>query len=175
MQIARNEFIHVHEGIYIAFGGYEHSTKVVRQELKGDYVVLSSSECIDDANDPMGFNAPSSLKDIYNFDKIARRMGSRGKCIVFCAGLEPLLQYKMAFLVGCHLIMSLEVDFAQTASAFNRMNSFFRTFAWSVKLEPTVHSCWSALFRTKRMNWIDFEGHPNGPSMDMDEYSHYSW
>jgi hypothetical protein len=128
---------------------------------------------------------PFSLSEIYQFDDLMKRslLKARSLPLVVCAGAEPVQQVAIAFLLGCHLIMSQGHAFEEVVLALrpiqvihdkiNQDIGALGGLAFNITLR--------AMCCAKCLEWIDFRKCSDGdePStincpIEMDEYLHYS-
>ena len=180
--LPKSSFINVFEGMYLALFDRKQACQMAQHGLQSKYVIVPFS--IADSEGLEAFN-PSSLADIYKFDKIANEVirKNAGHKLVFCAGANPRAQTKAAFLLGCHLIMTHDLSLAECIESFSDLKDLFEQYAPSYLNLLSIGSCWQALLCAKQMGWIDFmdsdlvdhDDHDDLASIiNMEEYLHYS-
>jgi hypothetical protein len=159
-----NSFIRVHKRLYLALFEEEQASVMAQQELKQNFLIVPRTpESAEAASNP------TSLITIHRYDQIARTAARQnpGRKLVFCAGAEPTLQAKAAFLLGCHLIMGQELSADRTYLAFQRFHDAFDTVSLAAPDSTglsrgvgtgalSVPNCWTALATAKALGWIDF-------------------
>ena len=110
-----------------------------------------------------------SLTQIFKFDEMAGNIARKNpfQRLIFSAGKDSVSRVYTSFLLGCHLIMSHDVETEEVYSAFRRIHSMFT----SDDTGSSVRSGWLAVSRAKKNGWIDFKKAPINPnSIAMDEY-----
>ncbi len=93
------------------------------------------------------------------------------KRIVFQAGTDSSTQATIAFLMGCHMMLSHGLGFEETYLAFRRLHSIMEPQSCTGP-QISVKSCLRAFCRAKCSEWITFIDKPG--SMHIDEYLHYA-
>lgn len=154
-------FIHVHNRLYLALYDAKQAEIMAQHELKQNFLVvpiasLKACPIHGIKEDSESFN-PSSLIEIFKFDEMActlERKNPQMK-LVFCTGAGQSSQIRVAFLIGCHMIMSHGIGFEETHLAFKHFHVLFERFS-PADGGVSVQSCWRALSRAKCLNWVDF-------------------
>jgi hypothetical protein len=120
------------------------------------------------------------LEDIYEFDRIACAVEATypTKRIVVPTGSDSSSRATIAFLMGCHMMLSHGLGFEETYLAFRRLHSIMDPQS-SNGPQITVKSCLRAFCRAKCFQWITFQDpSENSPdtqgSIQIDEYLHYA-
>ena len=95
--------------------------------------------------------------------------------LVFCDGKDLQSQVQLAFLLGCHLIMTHGLGFEEAYLAFRPLSTLFeRTSTDEISVEKSMRAFCCA----KCLNWIDFGQQIDISSIDhplcMDELDHYA-
>jgi hypothetical protein len=183
-------FLLVHNRLYLALLGEKQAEIVSRNILTMNYLVVplsvadvadissSSSDKEIYANEEVF--EPPSLGNIFKFDEMAsalERKHPRMK-LVFQTGPVPSTQIKMAFLMGCHMIMTHGIGFEETNLAFRNFRSLFG-FESHESADITIASCWRAFCCAKSLAWIEFnkvvcDYTHDDPCIHIDEYMHYA-
>ena len=182
-----SSFMQIHRHIYLALYDQVQAKTMANQQLNQNYLIVplhqSQTDVLlteDNSEDNSQAFTPSTLAQIYKFDQILRDISRKnvGAKLVFCSGTERLAQSKIAFLFGCHLLMTHCVDLESVIMAFAPMNHIFGV------TEPSsdsfsVWSCWRALACAKQMDWLDFwEVFDTGDCSDccikIEEFLHYA-
>ena len=162
-------FVHVHNRLYLALYDTDQAEIMARHELKFNFLVVpvhqtGAGPVANRANETGGcgeetesFN-PSSLIEIFKFDEMACTLERKNPTmkLVFCTGAGLASQVRVAFLIGCHMIMSLGVGFEETNLSFKLFHGMFERFSPADAGGVTVENCWRALTRAKCLNWVDF-------------------
>jgi hypothetical protein len=119
---------------------------------------------------------PLSLSDIYSFSDMMQKLSKVGSRIkIVCAGVNPKQQIAIAFLLGCHLIMSNSRGFEEAYLAFTPLHETVdRNFG-----DAEFRCLLRALCCAKCLSWIDFRSDSDSKAMltcriEMDEFMHYS-
>ena len=117
------------------------------------------------------FSAPS-VEDIFGFDQMACALEERNLShkIVFQSRLDWHSHATLAFLMGCHMMLSHGLGFEETYLAFRRLHTIMDP---EPRNEPqiTVKSCLRAFCRAKCSNWMIFKG-PMAASPDSNNSIH---
>jgi hypothetical protein len=160
--IPGRSFANIHNRLYLALYEAKQAEIMAQHELKQNFLVVplasvKACEVKGAKEDSESFN-PSSLIEIFKFDEMACTLERKNPTIklVFCTGAGQPSQVRVAFLVGCHMIMSHGVDSEETHLAFKNFHGLFQRFSPADGGGVTVESCWHALYRAKSLNWIDF-------------------
>jgi hypothetical protein len=120
--------------------------------------------------------APASLAEIFMFDEKINtffRMNA-SKQIVAYTGSNIHRQAIVIFLLGCHLIMTWNIDLQQVRSIFRPLEDIRAI----VEYARSMHNCWSALSIAKQKRWVSFKEtfdicHEESHVLNMEEYLHY--
>ena len=119
---------------------------------------------------------PFSLSDIYGFNEMMQNVSRcSSKVKIICAGVDPVQQVAIAFLLGCHLIMSNGLGFEEAYLPFRPLYATIEQCFGNVAFTSSLR----ALCCVKCLNWIDFRKDPIDESqprciIDMEEFIHYS-
>ena len=187
-------FIHLHRRLYLSLFDKEHSVPVALHELNTNFLIIPFDfGCEPFCHSGVQEKSPISLAEIYNFDCMMRaiaRQNPSGK-LVLCIASAPAVRAKAALLIGCHMILSLDVSLKRTVRTFaplNRLSDFMITSEkvdevegdmngeWKGQL--TAAACWGALNAAKAQGWIDLAkpftaGTQGGSELCVEEYLHY--
>jgi hypothetical protein len=103
-------FVQAHQHLFLALYEETQAKRMAQHMLKSKFVVVPCVHSIE-TNGCEQF-VPSPLQEIYRFDELANQASRQnaGLRLVFCAGLNPVIQARVAFLLGCHMLISLEMD-----------------------------------------------------------------
>ena len=187
-QLAQSpSFLHVYNRIYLALLHEQHAEIISKSILTFNYVIVPLTRCQVEVEIEQSQPGPSdrfhppSLGDIFKFDEIAsslQRKHPRMK-LVFQAGEDKAIQLKMAFLIGCHMMMRHDCGFEETYLSFKGMQSLFDSKAPESADTVSITSCWRAFYCAKRLNWMEFDTVATETTCDnrcihMDEYMHYA-
>ena len=120
---------------------------------------------------------PLSLSEVYLFDGLMQRCSSK-RCsvpLLVFAGTEPSQQVAIAFLVGCHLIMTHGLAFEEVVLALRPLQDKIDEFIGPLGSTAALR----AMCCAKCLDWVDFHedsdsGAPLKCPIDMDAYLHYS-
>jgi hypothetical protein len=182
-----SSFFQVSRRLYIARFDSSDADQMAKHIFLRNYIVVPS---VPDHHDSTHVTdndlAPSCLEEIYKFgdtvDSIMR--ANPNEKIVLAVGTTLSNQQRVAFLFGCHLITSKEMEAEQVISSFNGYDEVFN----SIKIDGLgLHTYWRALSFVKNLSWINFHQRleyeescnnhdkiENRTSIDMEEYEHYS-
>ena len=175
--------VRLHSGLYIALGGMDQAKGLVEKDLKsGTVLQFSPSKLVDDEGrddglDPDNSFQPSSLSEIFRFNAMVAKISKldAGLKLVFCAGPFVQSQVQLAFLLGCHMIMTHGLGFEEAYLAFRPLYGLFEQTSSE---EMSVEKSMRAFCCAKCLNWIDFGQHIDGSRADhpicMDESDHYA-
>ena len=122
-----------------------------------------------------------SLTQIFKFDEMARSISRRNPTqrLIFSAGSDLISRVHTSFLLGCHLMMSHDVDFDIVYPAFHRMHDILESLR-SDDTGSSVFSGMRAIFQARKNCWIEFKetfeiGRTINPNLiAKDEYLHYA-
>jgi hypothetical protein len=173
----RGIVVPVYGNIYLSFLDFDQARQLSCQvELTGFRLVPSfdcERTCCGADENVMDYRM-TSLGHIFRFDDMVKGIqgGCSGQKILFCTGPELFRQIRIAYLIGCHLIMAHGLGFEETYLAFNSMRGRDdlclegRTF---------VQTSLRAVCCSKCLNWIDFRAEDHSTSrIEMDEFIHYA-
>jgi hypothetical protein len=175
--------IHAFKSIFLVLQEEEKADQLAQHVFCTKYVIVpfmssdSSSE-ITDSSVLEGFE-PSSLTEIYNFDKVANQVARQhlDHKLVFSTSSKARARSRVVFLLGCHLILSHGMTYFDVCKSFSDIQWVFSQLPpASDENQPSVQSCWSCIACTTRLGWLDFQGlvHRDEGGIDMEEYMHYS-
>ena len=96
--------------------------------------------------------------------------------IVYSAGSDGVVQAKVAFLLGCHLIMSKALDTNHVLQVFKGVEGLMPSDGRGL---IGILDCWRAVERARSDCWIDFQerfdmDRNDSRTIDMEELIHYS-
>jgi hypothetical protein len=175
--------IHVHGRIYITLYGEAEAAKVAQHETSNFVVIPPTSYAsASESNDSTkcAFQPPS-LTEIYKFDEMVRNVSRRNPTqkLIFSAGSEMQIRVRTSFLIGCHAIISHEMDFEAVFRAFKSHHELFLLVSCSDEAGSSIWSCISAVFQAKKHSWIDFKetfetSSVKSSTILMEEYLHYA-
>jgi hypothetical protein len=115
-----------------------------------------------------------ALSELHCFDRWLQNISSSnpGAHIHLIAGLDPRLQVRIAFLLGCHLIASQGRGFEETFLAFRPLHQTIDLLFGLAEFKNSLRSICCA----KCLRWIDFDQSSDDEftSIQMDEFAHYS-
>ena len=168
---AVRSFFRVYDNLYMAFFHGDQAKVLARHELKSNFLVVPI--LMEDqyrlceggsSSSNMEHNAfsPSSLTEIFKFDEMAcalERNNTKTR-LVFCTGGSHASQARLAFLVGCHMMMSHGTTLDDTIQYFRNLHGLFHQFASTNGGNVSVQSCWRALSSARSLHWIDFRKVP---------------
>ena len=179
-------FLFVHNRLYLALFDGEQAEIVSKNILTLNYFVVPLSISTVSNTCSKSFEAhtpfdPPSLRDIFEFDQIAsslERKYPRTK-LVFQTGSDRDVQIKMAFLIGCHMIMSHGLELDETIQCFRGMHSLFESKTPNSSEIVSVLSCWHAFYCAKCLNWMGLDRFLADTTQDdhcihIEEYLHYA-
>jgi hypothetical protein len=175
--------VRLHSELYIALGGIDQAKGLVEKDLKSGRVIqFSPSKLVDDAGRDVGSvldNSfePSSLSEIFRFNAMVAKISKlyAGFKLIFCAGRFVQSKVQLAFLLGCHMIMTHGLGFEEAYLAFRPIYGLFEETSSD---EMSVEKAMRAFCCAKCLNWIDFGQQIDGSTGDhpicMDESDHYA-
>ena len=172
-------FFHVHGQVYFVRYVGRHAERMAQHVLNKKHIIISLPLKFQIAADTdEQALVPSSLVEIYKFDQMVRQLERRNKddVLVFSAGTNTNVQRRVAFLLGCQLIMSKALDAYEVNQIFN---DFGGILGQSQDERSSAMNCWQALHQAKALAWVDFneqfESHTDHTTtIDMEELIHYS-
>ena len=161
--------VQAYDHLFLALYEETQAKKMARHTLKSKFVVVPCFHSVE--TNGCGQFVPSPLQEIHRFDELANQATRQnaGLRLVFCAGLNPVIQARVAFLLGCHMVISLEMD----------PGAVYAIFRIEGCIGEGLLAAWSALQCAKTMGWINFQDHfqlddVDDETIQMDEYLHYS-
>ena len=170
--------LHVHDRVYLIRLEGTCAERVAQHALNyRQLTILASSNFTELACSSTRSCAPCSLTEIYKFDEMVKQLERRSEdqMLVFSAGTDKTMQRRVAFLLGCHLIMSKSLD---TQHVIRIFHGFDDILEHSNQEEAAVTDCWRALHQAKSLLWLSFRErfgqYASDTSLDMEELIHYS-
>ena len=179
------DMLHIHNNLYIALSDMDilHGLP----ELKDGKFMLIPFNCVRRYQHEMVNNLqeielfqPCYLSAIYCFDEKVKNISSK-KCerckLVFCAtSSDAKSRVKLAFLLGCHMIMTHGIGFEETHLSIRKI---WNKFDDAKLLDFSVGNALRAFCSAKCLNWIEFSKHSKNPdethqTIDMEEFDHYA-
>ena len=169
-------FFNLHGRFYLALHEDDIAHRVAQSEFVKNYFVVSQSTSLMSSGSLHSFNP--TLAEVYRFDcmtkNILRAHGDQCK-VVFSTGKDVKLQVRLAFLLGCNMIMSHGIGHEAAFASLKPMHSLFL----HLELDRPMMEYFHAVSKAKQNRWIDFSDwlrdFKNLPtSSDMDEYIHYA-
>ena len=170
-------FLRMHDRAYLACFEENHAARMARHVLSKKYSIVPLPSSLNEFDFPAERFVPSSLTEIYKFDEMVQRFErNMEECvIVFSAGRSKYSQRRVAFLIGCHLIIS-KCCFA---------HDVYQCFCGPHEIlgdnvqKAIIMDCWKALHKVRSLAWIDFrerftQSTSQAGSIDMEEFMHYS-
>ena len=162
-------FFNLHSRFYLALHEDEMARRVAQSEFVKNYFVVSQSTSL------MSSGSLHSA-EVYRFDcmtkNILRAHGDQCK-VVFSTGKDVKLQVRLAFLLGCNMIMSHGIGHEAAFESLKPMHSLFLHLG----LDRPMMEYFHAVSKAKQNRWIDFSAWLQEeflPTSDMDEYIHYA-
>ena len=181
LAVSKSSFFRAHPRLYVALYHEREAARMAQHSLKFKYIIVPMASALRDDDDigiQKKYIVPSSLIDIYQFDKITNQIARRNADhkLVFSAGCSVEGQIKVVFLIGCHMIMSHSLNAGQTYDVFRRFEEFFFHLDGG---QVNVYDCWRALHRSTCLGWTDFRERfdtecDKDQAIDMEEFIHYS-
>ena len=156
----------------------EHSDNWPRRSRHAEYLVPHTSFLGKDAV------LPVSLLEVRTFDRMMKMIASRdcsALITVVCHCFDQQTHAAVAFLLGCHLMLSHGHGFEETILLFRPLHEWIATP--SAEQQQHVNYSFTNLLRAiccaKCLGWIDFNADPETestgtPPIDMAEFDHYS-
>jgi hypothetical protein len=124
--------------------------------------------------------AVPDLRDIRDFHETVCALDRKSptKMLVFQMGTDKACQATLAFLMGCHMMLSHGLGFEETYLSFGRLHSIMDPQSRDGP-HISVKSCLRAFCRAKCFEWFMFNEHDDGlpekhGTMHIDEYLHYA-
>ena len=184
-----NSFVYIHNRIYLTLNDEKFSLSVIKSVSDLNFTIVNphQSNIADMVQEnrntiavpsELPFVVPS-LKDISLFNcKVSdlERVNAAMKT-VFQAGSDPTSQATLAFLLGCHMMLSHGLGFEETYLAVSRIPSIKEPQGCEDSC-MSVRSCLRAFCRAKCHSWIRFtdpdEACEDTSSIHIDEHLHYA-
>jgi hypothetical protein len=167
------KFVHVFNGMSLAFSEVVWAEAMAHHMLLGKHITIPL-HC---SSQTTSFE-PSSLTEIFRFDEHVRaaQRHNPGFKIIVCTQRSLAVQSKAIFLMGCHLIMSQEFS---AKEAIDNLGGLPESRLPTEDNELSLSCCWTALYRAKALNWIDFGdifdiGVEDTSRIFIEEYIHYA-
>ena len=172
--------IHIYNNLYIAMSDIEqikHSEVVEKSRIVMiPFNAIQRGFCEAERTSENSFH-PSYLTAIYKFGASISKISSLNehKKMVFFTSRDIQSQSKLAFLLGCHLIMAHGLGFEETCLAFVpiwKMHEHICLIVRSVEKSLRAFCC------ARCLNWIDFgktfKALDKKETIDVEEFEHYS-
>ena len=166
--------LHVHDRVYLIRLEGTRAERVAQLALsKRQITIMASSNFTELACS----SPPCSLTEIYRFNEMVKQLERRSEDqrLVFSAGTDKTMQRRVAFLLGCHLIMSKSLD---AQDVIRILHGFDEIREHSNQEETGVTDCWRALHQAKSLLWLSFRErfgqYASDTSLDIEELIHYS-
>ena len=188
-----SSFMQIHRHIYLALYDQAEAKKIAMDELIQNYLIIplhqsrdwetTSSYEIKETDDANAIFVPSTLAQIYKFDQMIRDVSRKhpGVKLVFCTGIKRLVQLKIAFLLGCHLLMTHCVYLEGVFIAFDPMSDVLDGSCSGTDLQgdDMVQCGWRSLAQARQMEWLNFwevfdRGDNSECSIMIEEFVHYA-
>jgi hypothetical protein len=177
--------VRLHNELYIALCGMEMANVLVEKGLKSAMVIQFSPSMLAQGNAARDDEfvckvknfEPSGLSEIFRFNAMVANLSKLhpGLKLVFCAEQDVQSQVQLAFLIGCHMIMTHGLGFEEAYLAFRPL---YKLFERTSSDEMSVEKSMRAFCCAKCLNWIDYGQHIDSSIPDhpicMDESDHYS-
>ena len=171
-------FFKVRSGFYLALHDEDASNSLAKSEFARGYFVVTQSASLTSVGSLQTFSP--SLAEVHRFDAMVQnllRAHGQKFILVFSIGRHVQTQVRLAFLVGCNLIMSHGFGPDEAFAALKPMHLLFH----NLELDVPMINHFQALCEAKRHQWIDFRDMLNdedagadSKTMDMEEYVHYA-
>jgi SUMO ligase MMS21 Smc5/6 complex component len=97
--------------------------------------------------------------------------------LVFAATRSKSIQRKVAFLLGCHLIMSHDIGVDEVIESFIGVSEIVQEVD---ETQVGLLDSWFAVHRAKSISWLNFgetfdsEAESNPVTINIEEYIHYA-
>ena len=172
-----SSFFHIHDRSYFVRFEGKRAERMAHHILNRKHLIISTQPYLNNYDSEQSVT-PASLIEIYKFDERVKQLERRNddKILVFSAGGSVESQCRVAFLIGCHLIMSKSLDANAVYHIFERLDE-----VWSPKIHQkfSIMDCWQALHHAKSLAWLDFSEQivpdsDEGSAINMEEFIHYS-
>ena len=172
--------LHIHNNLYVSLTDVEQERR--RSQPVDQKIVLipfNSVHCCEENSCEVGKAfQPSYLSAIYNFDAKIRNISAKcdGCKLVFSTSELAVCRVKLAFLLGCHMIMTHGIGFEETFLAIRQL---FKLVGEGTTMTDSVGNSLRAFCSAKCLNWIEFskilkKTDGNQHTIDMEEFDHYS-
>ena len=181
------KIVRLHGELYIALCGKDQTKDIVEKDLKCGMVVqfdsisrvnfYEESERGSLSTDRNSGFWPIGLSEIFHFNTMITKTSKLHASykLVLCAGSDVQAQVQLAFLLGCHMIMTHGLGFEEAYLAFRPLFTLFESI---LSDEMSVEKSLRAFCCAKCLNWIDFGQHIDKSQSDhpicMDEFDHYA-
>jgi hypothetical protein len=177
--------VHIHNNFFVAPCDVTRASDLQENSSVASFlipvlqdVVAAESDASLRCLDSDGFT-PSSLSAISRFDEKMKNIEAAHphSNLVFCTSTQDRYQIRLAFLLGCHLILEQGLGFEETYLAFRPLEKILPdepSHKISMQIALRAFCC------AKCMGWIDFshdcaEGQKHSERVIcMDEYDHYA-
>jgi hypothetical protein len=172
--------LQVHSNLCMTFGELEEVKSSLESEMRRIVLVPfnASTRSIDSSSDNLVPFQPSYLTAIYRFDESVKKILStnHGKKLVFFSSHDVQSKGKLAFLLGCYLMMTRRLGFEETCLALRPLWKLHDEIS---SVEKLVETSLRAFCCARCLNWIDFGNHPtevetNKQIIDVEEFDHYA-
>ncbi len=174
--------VRLHSELCIALCEAEQAKVLVESDLQsGMLIQFRPSMQVKYAGDEGPFKdngfEPSSLSEIFRFNMMVAKMSKQHSTLklVLCSGPDIQSQVQLAFLLGCHMIMTHGLGFEEAYLAFRPIYGLFEPISSNTM---SVEKSMRAFCCAKCLNWIDFGQHIDDSKSDhpicMDECDHYA-
>ena len=142
----------------------QQSPKILKKISSLNYVVVPFAQShvpeisFDENGQYRAFFNPPNADDVYKFDLMACDLEAKFSTqkIVFHSGHDPQAQATLAFLLGCHMMLSHGLGFEETYLAFRRLHGLLDPQSCNGP-HISVKTCLRAFCRAKCSNWIVFK------------------
>jgi predicted Rdx family selenoprotein len=122
------------------------------------------------------YSCRSILGDIFRFDEMLTKVRRRNRVneqsqIIFSVASSINSQINVAFLLGCHLMLSSGMSYEQILSVFE---PYLEKLAIN---SSRLHTFWSAVNRARVLGWLrgqDCDAPDDDVTIEMEEYFHYA-
>ena len=177
-----SDILHVYNNIYIAFGDIEQVKLTSRSDesiMLIPFIPIQRPHDSGSAPEDKHLFQPSYLTAIWNFDEKVKGATKHhyGQKLVFCSTVPDMQSCaRIAFLLGCHMIMTHGIGFEETYLA---IRCILQRIAESSSLELAVETSLRAFCSARCLSWIDFSQNKlnkgaEHQSIDMEEFVHYA-
>jgi hypothetical protein len=162
-----NNFVYIHNRLLMASFDELQYPAISRKISSLNYVVVpfaqshiakfSLEENVGNGLYENFFNPPNA-DDIYKFDLMACALEEKSPTqkIVFLSGQDQQAQAMLAFLLGCHMMLSHGLGFEETYLAFRRLHGLLDPQSHDGP-QISVKTCLRAFCRAKCSDWIVFK------------------